>query len=108
MKRLIAFLTAAIMVVSLASCGGNNTTTSTEKVATDYIADTVATAVVPAAATEVIPAAAPGPAHRRRSGRRSRQRRCSGASATPTGTTKSSPIPPLQRGGSWTTSTTAR
>ena len=28
MKRLIAFLTAAIMVVSLASCGGNENATN--------------------------------------------------------------------------------
>jgi hypothetical protein len=59
-KTIYSMFIAASML--LASCGGNNTTTtSTEKVATDYIADTVATAVVPAAATEVLPAAAPGP-----------------------------------------------
>lgn len=50
----------ATMLVALCACGGNSTTT-TEKVATDSIADTVATAVVPCAATEVLPCAAPGP-----------------------------------------------
>ena len=58
-KTIYSMFIAASML--LASCGSNTTTTSTEKVATDYIADTVATAVVPAAATEVLPAAAPGP-----------------------------------------------
>ena len=58
-KTIYSMFIAATML--LASCGGDNTTTSTEKVATDYIADSVATAVVPQAATEVIPCAAPGP-----------------------------------------------
>ena len=57
-KTIYSMFIAATML--LASCGGNSNTTSTEKVATDYIADTVATAVVPAAATEVLPVAAPG------------------------------------------------
>ena len=51
---------AVIMTAVMVACGGN-TTTSTEHVATDSIADTVATAVVPCAATEVLPCAAPGP-----------------------------------------------
>jgi hypothetical protein len=58
-KTIYSMFIAATML--LASCGGNSNATSIEKVATDYIADTVATAVVPAAATEVLPAAAPGP-----------------------------------------------
>lgn len=45
------FISATML---LASCDGNSNTTSAEKVATDSIADTVATAVVPAEATEVI------------------------------------------------------
>ena len=60
MKKTIysMFIVATLL---LASCGDNSNTTSTEKVATDYIADSVATAVVPQAATEVLPCAAPGP-----------------------------------------------
>ena len=60
-KTIYSMFIAATML--LASCGGNatNTTTTTTRVATDYIADSVATAVVPQAATEVIPCAAPGP-----------------------------------------------
>ena len=53
------FFYVAVLALACASCGGN--TTPTERVATDSIADSVATAVVPQAATEVIPAAAPGP-----------------------------------------------
>lgn len=59
MKKIFySIMMAATML--LASCGGK-TTTATEHVATDSIADTVATAVVPCAATEVLPCAAPGP-----------------------------------------------
>jgi PBP1b-binding outer membrane lipoprotein LpoB len=58
-KTIYSMFIAATML--LASCGGDNTTTSTESVATDYISEEVATAVVPQAATEVIPCAAPGP-----------------------------------------------
>jgi hypothetical protein len=53
------FFYVAVLAIACASCGGN--TTPAERVATDSIADSVATVVVPAAATEVIPAAAPGP-----------------------------------------------
>ena len=53
------FFYVAVLAIACASCGGN--TTPAERVATDSIADSVATAVVPAAATEVIPCAAPGP-----------------------------------------------
>ena len=53
------FFYVAVLALACASCGGN--TTPAERVATDSIADSVATAVVPQAATEVIPAAAPGP-----------------------------------------------
>ena len=53
-KILMLFATVAMLM----SCSGNATT---ERVATDSIADTVATAIVPPAATEVLPAAAPGP-----------------------------------------------
>ena len=59
-KTIYSMFVAATML--LASCGGDATnTTTTTRVATDYIADSVATAVVPQAATEVIPCAAPGP-----------------------------------------------
>ena len=51
------FFYVAVLALALTACGNANK----EKVATDYICDSVATAVVPAAATEVIPAAAPGP-----------------------------------------------
>lgn len=51
-KTIYSMFIAATML--LASCGGNSNTTSTEKVATDSIADTVATEVVPETATEVI------------------------------------------------------
>jgi hypothetical protein len=51
-KTIYSMFIVATML--LASCGGNSNTTSTEKVATDSIADTVATAVVPAVSTEVI------------------------------------------------------
>lgn len=55
------FLSIAIMALAMTfvSCGKN--AESNERVATDSITDTVATAVVPQAATEVIPCAAPGP-----------------------------------------------
>ena len=53
------FFYVAVLAIACASCGGN--TTPAERVATDSIADSVATAVVPAEATEVIPCAAPGP-----------------------------------------------
>ena len=53
------FFYVAVLALACASCGGN--TAASERVATDSIADSVATAVVPAAATEVLPAAAPGP-----------------------------------------------
>ena len=51
------FFYVAVMALALTACGNANK----EKVATDYICDSVATAVVPAAATEVLPAAAPVP-----------------------------------------------
>ena len=50
------FFYVAVMALALTACGN----ASKEKVATDYICDSVATAVVPAAATEVLPAALPG------------------------------------------------
>lgn len=55
------FLSIAIMALAMtfASCG--KSVESNERVATDSIADSVATCVVPAAATEVLPCAAPGP-----------------------------------------------
>lgn len=55
------FLSIAVMALAMtfASCG--KTVESNERVATDSIADNVATCVVPQAATEVIPCAAPGP-----------------------------------------------
>lgn len=58
-KTIYSMFIAATML--LASCGGSTTTDTTDRVATDSIADTVATAVVPCAATEVLPCAAPGP-----------------------------------------------
>ena len=51
-KTIYSMFISATMLI--ASCGGNSNNTSTEKVATDSIADTVATAVVPTEATEVI------------------------------------------------------
>ena len=57
-KTIYSIMMVAAMM--LASCGGKGTTTA-ECVATDSIADSVATAVVPQAATEVLPCAAPGP-----------------------------------------------
>ena len=54
------FFYVAVLALAFASCGGNTTETK-ERVATDSICESVATAVVPEAATEVIPAAAPGP-----------------------------------------------
>ncbi len=54
------FFYVAVLALAFASCG-NKTTAPAERVATDSIDESVATAVVPAAATEVIPAAAPGP-----------------------------------------------
>ena len=56
-KTIYSIMMVATMM--LASCGGKGTTA--ERVATDSIADSVATAVVPQAATEVLPCAAPGP-----------------------------------------------
>ena len=53
------FFYVAVLALACVACGGNNT--PAERVATDSIDESVATAVVPAAATEVIPAAAPGP-----------------------------------------------
>ena len=50
------FFYVAVMALALTACGNNK-----EKVATDYISEEVATAVVPAAATEVLPVAAPVP-----------------------------------------------
>ena len=52
------FFYVAVLAIAMVSCCNAE---KNEKVATDYICDSVATAVVPAAATEVIPAAAPGP-----------------------------------------------
>ena len=54
------FFYVAVLALAFASCG-NKTTATPERVATDSIDESVATAVVPAAATEVLPAAAPGP-----------------------------------------------
>lgn len=56
------FLSIAVMALAMAfaSCGSDSKATDS-KVATDSIADSVATCVVPQAATEVIPCAAPGP-----------------------------------------------
>ena len=51
------FFYVAVLAIACASCGN----ATKERVATDSIDESVATAVVPAAATEVIPAAAPGP-----------------------------------------------
>ena len=56
-KTIYSMFIAATML--LASCGDKATTT--ERVATDFISEDVATAIVPQAATEVIPCAAPGP-----------------------------------------------
>ena len=53
------FFYVAVLALAFASCGGN--TANTERVATDSIDESVATAVVPAAATEVLPAASPVP-----------------------------------------------
>ena len=57
-KTIYSMFIAATML--LASCGGSTTDTA-DRVATDSIVDTVATAVVPCAATEALPCAAPGP-----------------------------------------------
>jgi hypothetical protein len=54
------FFYVAVMALALTACG-NSEKSQKEVVATDYISDSVATAVVPAAATEVLPAASPGP-----------------------------------------------
>jgi hypothetical protein len=51
----------AVIALALTACGNSEKTEAQAKVATDYISDSVATAIVPQAATEVIPAAAPGP-----------------------------------------------
>lgn len=55
------FFSTAIVALAMtfASCGKN--VESNERVATDSISDSVATAIVPQAATEVLPAAAPVP-----------------------------------------------
>lgn len=55
MKKIVY---VAVMSFFLTACGGN--TTTKERVATDCISDSVATAIIPPAATEVLPAAAPG------------------------------------------------
>lgn len=54
------FFYVAVMALALTACG-NSEKSQKEVVATDYISDSVATAVVPPAATEVLPAASPGP-----------------------------------------------
>lgn len=54
------FIYVAVLALVMTACGSNASKNET-KVATDYISDSVATAIVPAAATEVLPAAAPGP-----------------------------------------------
>ena len=54
------FFYVAVLALACVACGGNNTP-AVERVATDSIDESVATAVVPQAATEVLPAAAPGP-----------------------------------------------
>ena len=54
------FFYVAVIALALTACG-NSKESQKEVVATDYISDSVATAIVPQAATEVIPAAAPGP-----------------------------------------------
>lgn len=56
MKNFIYVAVLALVMTACANASKNET-----KVATDYISDSVATAIVPAAATEVLPAAAPGP-----------------------------------------------
>ena len=53
------FFYVAVIALALTACG--NTTEKKEPVATDYISEEVATAIVPPAATEVLPAAAPVP-----------------------------------------------
>lgn len=55
MKKIFAI---AMLVTTIVACG-----TKTEKttVATDFISDSVATAIVPEAATEVLPVASPVP-----------------------------------------------
>ena len=50
------FFYVAVMALALTACANK-----AEKVATDYISDSVATAIVPEAATEVLPAASPVP-----------------------------------------------
>ena len=52
------FFYVAVIALALTACGNS---AKTEKVATDYISDSVATAIVPEAATEVLPAASPVP-----------------------------------------------
>jgi len=54
------FFMMATLALALCACGNKAETTEVNRVATDSICDSVATAVVPAAATEVLPAAAPG------------------------------------------------
>lgn len=59
MKKTILTMFMAVAATFMVACGGK-TTNDAERVATDSICDSVATAVVPAAATEVLPAVAPG------------------------------------------------
>lgn len=54
------FFYVAVVALALTACG-NSEKSQKEVVATDYISDSVATAIVPQAATEVLPAASPGP-----------------------------------------------
>ena len=50
----------ATVAFAMCACGNTSNNAKSEPVATDSIASSVATSVVPAA-TEVLPAAAPGP-----------------------------------------------
>ena len=51
----------ATVAFAMCACGNTSNNAKSEPVATDSLASSVATSVVPAAATEVLPAAAPGP-----------------------------------------------
>lgn len=53
------FFCLAMFCLVLTAC--NDSEVKKERVATDYISDSVATAIVPPAATEVLPVAAPVP-----------------------------------------------
>ena len=55
-KIMKKFFYVAVIALALTACGN---TEKREPVATDYISEEVATAIVPEAATEVLPAAAP-------------------------------------------------